>query len=144
MSGMTKSESWRDVFRHWLKFNVVGALGIGVQLAILVLLRSGLGVNYLVATFFAVEATILHNFVWHERWTWRDKTRESPGRLLVRLFRFNFSTGAASLFGNLILMRILVGSFHLNYFVANLLSIGGCASLNFAASHWFVFRTKSA
>lgn len=141
---MTATEHWSDVFRHWLKFNAVGAIGIGVQLAILVLLRSGLGLNYLLATFLAVETTILHNFVWHERWTWRDNTQASPGRLLYRLISFNFTTGAVSLAGNLLLMRALVGSFHLNYFLANLLSIAGCALLNFAVSHWFVFRKEKA
>ena len=31
-------------------------------------------VNYLMATLVAVEAAILSNFVWHYRWTWRDRS----------------------------------------------------------------------
>ena len=34
---------------RWVKFNAVGGVGILVQLGILTLLRSGLGVNYLLA-----------------------------------------------------------------------------------------------
>ena len=58
---------------RWVKFNAVGGVGILVQLGILTLLRSGLGVNYLLATAIAVEATVLHNFFWHERFTWADR-----------------------------------------------------------------------
>jgi putative flippase GtrA len=47
---------------RWLRFNAVGALGICIQLAVLAFLRSGLGMNYLLATALAVEATVLHNF----------------------------------------------------------------------------------
>ena len=59
----------------FLKFNVVGAIGIGVQLAALTLLRDGVGLHYLLATAIAVEAAILHNFLWHMRWTWREASR---------------------------------------------------------------------
>jgi len=54
---------------RWVKFNAVGGVGILVQLGTLTVLRSGLGVNYLLATAIAVEATVLHNFFWHERFT---------------------------------------------------------------------------
>ena len=64
---------------RWLKFNFVGAVGVGVQLAMLALLVSGLGLGYMVATALAVETAVLHNFVWHERFTWADRT--SSGEL---------------------------------------------------------------
>jgi putative flippase GtrA len=63
-------------FRVWLKFNTVGLIGIGVQLFVLALLKSGLGMNYLLATTIAVEIAVIHNFIWHERWTWSG----GPGR----------------------------------------------------------------
>ncbi len=59
--------------RRWLKFNVVGAFGTAVQLGTLVLLKSALHMNYLLATALAVEISVLHNFVWHERYTWPDR-----------------------------------------------------------------------
>jgi len=135
-------ENWRDLARHWLRFNVVGALGIVVQLLILAGLIDGLGLNYLWATLVAVEAAILHNFAWHECWTWADRTGHRPGDLLVRLVRFNVVTGLTSILGNLILMRLFVGTLRLHYLAANLLSIALCYVLNFAASEWFVFRIR--
>lgn len=125
---------------RWLKFNAVGALGFVVQLAALGMLVGGLRCNYLVATALAVEVAVLHNFVWHERYTWRDRTRRAAGGTLVRLLRFNLTTGALSIGGNLLLMRLLVGRLHVNYLLANVIAIAACSLANFAASHWFVFR----
>jgi len=58
---------------RWGKFNLVGAIGIGVQFSALFLLKSVLHLDYLAATAIAVEAAVLHNFVWHERFTWVDR-----------------------------------------------------------------------
>jgi len=133
-------EDWRDLIRHWFRFSAVGALGIGVQLLVLAALVDGIGLYYLWATLVAVEAAILHNFIWHERWTWAERTRRRPGDILLRLVRFNTVTGLTSILGNLVLMRVFVGALGLHNLAANLLSIAGCYALNFAASEWFVFK----
>jgi putative flippase GtrA len=127
-------------FRHWLKFNAVGMIGIGVQLLALTILTSGLNVNYLLATFFAVESAVLHNFVWHERWTWVERTRQTAGRMAGRLLRFHLANGLISIGGNLLVMWILVSQLHIHYFVANLIAIGSCSVANFFASDRLVFR----
>jgi putative flippase GtrA len=59
---------------RWCKFNLVGGVGIAVQFAALLLLKSVLHFNYLAATAIAVEAAVVHNFVWHEQFTWADRT----------------------------------------------------------------------
>ena len=123
-------------FIRWLKFNAVGAVGIVVQLAVLYILKSGLGANYLVATAIAVETAVLHNFFWHERFTWSD--RKSRARL-ERLAKFNLTNGAISIIGNMAFMKILVDGLGMNYFLANLLSIAACSLLNFLVSDVFVF-----
>ena len=128
--------------RRWLKFNGVGALGIAVQLAALSGLADGLRLNYLFATALAVEAAVLHNFFWHERWTWADRSLSS-GDVLARLVRFNLTTGAVSILGNLLFMRLLVGSLHLHYLLANLLTIAACSLLNFWASDKYVFQPSA-
>ena len=124
------------LFHRALKFNAVGAIGVVVQMAALATLRGGLHVQYLIATAVAVEIAILHNFVWHERWTWRD--RGGPG-VVRRLLRFNLGNGGVSLAVNLGLMRVLVGEFHIQYLLANLLAIAAGAAANFAIGNWWVF-----
>lgn len=140
MSQTPARESWSAVGWHWIKFNAVGAIGIGVQLVALTCFVSVLGINYLLATALAVETAVLHNFMWHERWTWIDRTRHRPGEALQRFLRFNLTTGALSILSNLVVMRFLVGQVHLNYLLANLISIAACSLINFLASDWFIFR----
>jgi putative flippase GtrA len=123
-----------------LKFNAVGAMGIVVQLTALVIFDSGLKLNYLVATALAVETAVLHNFIWHERWTWVERTRLSHSDVFSRLLRFNFTTGAISILGNLLFMRVFVGWVHLPYVLGNMLSIASCSLLNFVVSDQFVFQ----
>jgi len=123
----------------WLKFNAVGIIGVGVQLAILALLKSGMGWSVRVSTVVAVECTVLHNFVWHERWTWAHRKldlRGVPGRLL----RFNVSNGLISIVGNLVLMEILAVRLGLNYLIANIAAIIACSLLNYFASDRLVFK----
>jgi putative flippase GtrA len=122
---------------RWLKFNAVGAGGIAVQLAALTLLKSGLRLDYLVATALAVEAAVIHNYFWHERFTWADRT---SGSSWTRFAKFNLTTGLFSVAGNVLVMKILVGGAHLNYFVANILTIATCSIVNFLVSDRFVFE----
>ena len=126
---------------RWWKFNAVGAMGIVVQLVTLTLLKSGLHLNYLLATALAVEAAVIHNFFWHERYTWADR---GPTARLVRLAKFNLSTGTFSILGNVIAMKVFVGGFGVNYFVANLLSIALCSIFNFVVADRFVFLRQSS
>lgn len=122
---------------RWLKFNAVGAGGIAVQLATLALLRSGLHLDYLVATSLAVEAAVIHNYFWHERFTWADRT---SGSSWMRFAKFNLTTGLFSILGNVLVMKVLVGEAHLNYFIANILTIATCSIVNFVVSDRFVFE----
>jgi len=133
-----------SLIRRVLKFQTVGAIGVVVQLVALVLLKSTLGLHYMLATALAVEAAVLHNFCWHERWTWVERTRNRPGIGLVlrRLVSFNLTTGLVSIVSNLVLMRLLVGSFHLHYLVANVVSIAACSLANFLFSEFFVFKAQ--
>ncbi len=108
---------------RWLKFNLVGAIGIGVQLCCLALLKSWM--NYLAATALAVEIAVLHNFVWHEKFTWHERynTKDRPGgtrERWLRLLRFHLGNGAVSVLGNMGLMWLFVGRLHMkDVLVAN-------------------------
>jgi len=124
---------------RWCKFNFVGGIGIAVQFAALFLLRSLLHFNYLFATAVAVEAAVIHNFVWHEQFTWADKVQPSWSRSLPRLLRFNLTNGAVSILGNLALMKVMVGLGHMNYLLANGIAIALCSLANFLVSEKWVF-----
>jgi len=128
------------MWRRCLKFYFAGGVGFGVQLGALTALVSGLGWNYLWATAAAVELALLHNFAWHERFTWRDRTRHDPRGTAGRLLRFHCTTGVVSLGGNLALMRLLAGALRINYLAANIATIAICSLANFLAAEFLVFR----
>jgi putative flippase GtrA len=135
---------FRRLVERVVKFHAVGLVGAGVQLVALAFLKSLAGLNYLLATALAVEVAVLHNFLWHERWTWVERTRHAPGLglLLTRLLRFNLTTGLVSIASNLVLMRVFVGTFHLHYLPANVLTIATTSLANFLLSELFVFRVQ--
>jgi putative flippase GtrA len=135
---------------RWLTFNGIGLLGMALQLTILGILTRTLEVHYLVATAIAVEATVLHNFVWHQRWTWRDRPTGSLRGSASRLARFHALNGSVSLFGNLAMMTLLVGhsGAHagrggaIDPIPANIIAVAVCSLLNFAGSHLLVFASN--
>ncbi len=120
------------------KFAFVGAMGIIVQLVVLHWLV-GIGCGYLIATIISVEAAVLHNFVWHEKFTWRDRSQFTSAGHGSRLLRFHLSNGLISIAGNLLLMRIFVGELTMPLVPANLLSITACCLTNFIVSDRWVF-----
>ncbi len=133
-------QSWRSTGLRWLKFYLVGGIGIAAQLLILVVLKTGLGLNYLVATALAVEGAVVHNFLWHERLTWPDRLSGDRGAgSWARFVKFNLTTGALSITGNLVFMKLLAGVGHMNYLLANAITIAACSVLNFLVSDGFVF-----
>jgi putative flippase GtrA len=127
-----------------LKFNAVGALGIGVQLAVLFTLKSAFHLSYLLATALAVEAAVVHNFLWHERYTWADRVQPSWRKSLPRLLRFNLGNGCVSIVGNLALMKLMVGLGHVNYLIANGVAIAVCSLANFLVSEAWVFEKDAS
>ena len=144
-NGQAERRDVRELLRRWLNFNLVGGLGIAVQLSLLAAFTAWAGLHYLLSTALAVEVAVLHNFIWHERWTWRDRARcDQPGRW-KRLLRFQFANGAVSVGGNLALMQIFVGVWEMNYTLANLVAISLCSILNFlAGDRWVYVRARRA
>lgn len=114
---------------RWLAFNLVGAGGMLVQLAALALFNHLLHGRYLVASAAALEVTLLHNFMWHVLYTWRD-CRDGSSRW-QQLLRFHLSNGLLSLAGNIVLMRVLVHAAHLPILLANTIAILCCSLANF-------------
>lgn len=121
---------------RFARFSAVGAGGVIVQTVSLAVLLRVEGIHYLVATAVAVELSVLHNFVWHRRWTWADRPRSRAARALLR---FNATNGAMSMAGNLALMFVLVTMLDINPHVANLVTIAICSLVNFALADRFVF-----
>ncbi len=123
---------------RWGRFNLVGAMGRAVQLGTLAFLNRWTGgQHYLWVSAAALELTLLHNFAWHRRFTWRD--RESRAATGERCLRFHLSNGGVSLVGNLLLMRLLVHGAHMPVLGSNAAAIVCCSVLNFCLGDTWPF-----
>ncbi len=87
------TEDRRGAGIRWLKFNAVGSIGIIVQLVALATFKGWLQLDYLWATALAVEAAVIHNFFWHERFTWVDRLARKPALsdAFMRFLKFNYN-----------------------------------------------------
>ena len=130
-----------NVLVRWGKFNLVGAMGMVVQLAALALFNRLTAGRYLLASAAALELTLLHNFAWHLHYTWRDRRDRSA--LLVRLGRFHLSNGLVSMLGNLALMRILVHEARIPLLASNSIAILCCSVVNFCLGNNWAFAPRT-
>ena len=87
---------------------------------------------------------MVHNFVWHEQFTWADRVDSSWRSSFERFARFNLTTGLVSILGNLALMKVMVGFGDMNYLVANGIAIALCSVANFLVSDSWVFESGAA
>jgi putative flippase GtrA len=128
---------------RFLRFNAVGALGIAVQVAALWVLAGVVHLHYLVATAIAVEVSVLHNFLWHLRWTWAPPGAGDPqDHVLFRCLAFHAGNGLVSMLGSLALMPLFVGQLRLHYVVANLAAIACTGLVNFLIGDRLIFRRR--
>ena len=126
--------------RRWARFASVGVIGFAVQLTLVHLLTAVVGLDYLVAIVFAVEAAVLHNFVWHERWTWRDRVMGSSREAAyARLVKFNAASGLISIVGNVFFTAVFVELAGAPVLAANVAAIVCLTMLNFLAADRLAF-----
>ena len=111
-----------------------------MQLAAVTVFVRSLHVPYLWATAAAVECAVVHNFLLHQRWTWRDRPAGSTREVAIRLLRFHALNGAVSLTGNVFIAALLTGGLGLDPVASNGAAILSCAMLNFVASERLVFK----
>ena len=129
---------------HWIKFNLVGAVGFALQSGLLfVFTHATPQLSYLAATLAAVELAVLNNFVWHQRWTWRDRPTSTIRQTLWRLLRFNLTSGLFSIIGNLVFMSVFVGRLGLPVGRANVVSVAACSIVSFILADRIAFQCNA-
>ena len=119
---------------RWWKFNAVGIGGGLVQLASLWLIERLAILPDALAVALAVEIALLHNFAWHEAWTWAGARPEDKWR---RLWRFHIANGLLSIVTNTLLTWMFKQYFGWPLLLSNLAAMSATSVLNFLlASEW--------
>lgn len=112
---------------RFLRFAVVGASGVAVDMAALFILSDprSLGFGLTRSKAIAAELAIINNFLWNDAWTFRDLVGAQRGarHKLRRFLKFNAICGIGLLL-NIALLNVLFNVFHMNRYAANLIAIG--------------------
>jgi putative flippase GtrA len=126
-----------------LAFMAVGVIGFLLQITALAVLTMGVGWPYVPATAVAVELAVLHNFWWHERWTWSDRAlpKSAAGR---RAAKYHATAAVTSLGGNLLMTAAFVELAGLPVVPANVAAVAVMAFANFAVTDRWVFARHAA
>ncbi len=114
---------------HFIKFGIVGAIGVVVNEGLLILFQS-MGVYFLTAGALAIEISIVSNFVLNDLWTFRDRR---SGNAAARLVKFNVLM-LAGLVVNLAVLDAGTAYFGLASAISNLIGIAAAFVLRYALS----------
>ncbi len=114
------SAAWRE-WKKIFKFGLVGISGMVVNLGILQILLFS-GISGFIALFFAIVTAILNNFIWNDRWTFRDASLRQATTAWYRLRLFYLvSAGGAVI--NYAVALVLNQTFGIRIDVADLIGI---------------------
>ncbi len=120
----------------FLKFCVVGASGVLVNVGLLWVLTAVVGLRYEISAIFAIEVSILSNFTFNELWTFKRRTR---GHFLKRMLKFNLGCAVGSIVNYAVLLA-LTRFVNLHYLLSDLVGIV-CGTLwNYFMSTTWVWK----
>ena len=122
------------------RFGLVGIAGGAVQVVLFEVLVKFLRLPRVAAAPIAVEIVLVHNFFWHERFTWRDRGREGLGQRTTRLWWFHVTNGLVSLAGNTALIFLLERQLKAPALPSAIAAIAFCAPANFVLADRCVYR----
>ena len=119
--------------RFW-RFGIVGLSGVFVDMVVFYLLSDPTTLAWSIthSKTLAAEVAIINNFIWNDRWTFKDLTQHQRGwrRQLKRFIKFNLIC-LAGLILNILILNVLFNAFGVNRYVANLIAIAVVTLWNF-------------
>lgn len=122
----------RSLLGSFVRWGVTGVLAAGVDLGLLALLKSAVGVQLEVATVIAFLAGMAVNYALNH--TWSFKSTASHHQVVVRYTIIVAFNGVSTV--------LIVGGLHhagLYYLWAKVIAIGVNATVNFTSARWWVF-----
>ena len=128
--------------RRFVKFCLVGASGVGVNLGLLWLLTEQVGLFYLLSACISIEASIISNYVLNHLFTFRDRQTRGARSFLRKLRRFNIVSlvGVGINLGTLWLLTSLVGVY---YLISSLVGIALATLWNFLVNNRWTWGSGS-
>jgi dolichol-phosphate mannosyltransferase len=124
----------RFPLKRFVRFGVVGLSGVVVDMAILYLLHTSLGLPLTRSKLVAAEVAIVNNFIWNDAWTFADVSVRQRGwsARLKRFLKFNVICLAGLVLNVMVLNLIYNVIFGQRWpYLANLIAIALVTVWNF-------------
>lgn len=128
--------------KRFVKFSTVGLSGIIVNSGFLYLLTEYAKLDYKHSAIFAIELSIINNFLWNSQWTWADKKTACQLSLMKRFIKFHISAFFTAFVINYGVLIFLTEYLSIHYQISNLAGIALGSSINFLFSHFWVFKHR--
>ncbi|MFG1520133.1 MAG: GtrA family protein [Thermoplasmataceae archaeon] len=131
-----------------IKFGLVGLSGVGINEGFLYLFHNILGIYDAGLSFFilpvslviAIEASVIWNFSFNNRWTFADR---KGGNVFVKLFKYNVFTGIGAIVN--IFSTVAFTDFRIipDYLIANIAGIFIGFLINYFSSDYLVWKVEN-
>jgi dolichol-phosphate mannosyltransferase len=116
-----ESAGWREI-QKVIKFGIVGASGVIVNMGVLFALTEFFQIYYLFSSFIAIELSIITNFFLNDFWTFR---KDKAGKIIRRLHRFiSYNiVCVGNVLINISALYIFTELLGINYLISNFIGI---------------------
>ena len=121
---------------QFVKYGMVGVMGLFIDLGLFYLLNKLLGVNYAIANVLSSSVAIVHNFLWNSHFTFKvtdRKLRRFLSFYLIAIIGMTISTG---------ILAFLIDGLKLDSMIAKLIAVFIVAILQFFLNKKLTFRTR--
>jgi putative flippase GtrA len=124
------------VAKRFQKFLLVGAVGLGVNQVMLIILHDSVSLALAVASVLAVAVSMIVTFTLNEMWTWHDR---GSNPIIHRMGSY-VPINTVGLAINTGVLLLLVDRFEVHKLVANLIGAGLAAIWNFCLNSAVTWR----
>ncbi len=119
------------------RFLTVGLSGTIVNLGLLWFLAN-LGMDHLLAALLATEFSIINNFFWNDRWTFKQEVVGQHRSPLVRFLRFQAVASITAVM-TLGLFSLFNQGLKVHYLLSQFCAIGFATLVNFSINGWLTW-----
>jgi len=124
---------------RFIRFCLVGASGVLVNMGLLWLLTEYVGLFYLISAAISIESSIISNFVLNDFFTFPDRRAKGRSQFFGRLRKFNL-VSLGGLCVNMAVLWTLTSVFGVYYLVSNLFGIAAAMLWNYLVNFWWTWK----
>lgn len=129
-------------FARFVKFCLVGGSGVLVNMGLLWLLTEKAGLFYALSSIFAIETSIITNYLLNNFVTFKDRRIPGTKPFLINMAKFNL-VSLGGLIINLGVLSFFTEIIGFHYMLSNLIGIAGATMWNYFVNNWWTWKDSS-